>query len=593
MAIRTWRDPICSLRTAPIITALAGFITICFFVSGFPLIGHDTYFHLNNLVQFHAAQHEGEILPRWAPNACYGFGSTVFYFYPPLLNFVSSFVSSFTQSYPWAIRFTSVLILVAMTAACSDYLRVLSGDGRFRWLASVAYSASPYAFFDNVVRGCYSEYLAMAFIPLVFSGIEHCVPATNATVRRSTLPGILRVTFGTTLLVLSSIPLSAVCLVAAPLYIGCRVYSNWKRILPILVGAILSITLLAFYALPIWEFRSLVHLQHVTLYKNNEPFRTSPLQMMLSGIVNIGNITDLLLFVLTVWLIIAWIKRWKHERTSLALAMIVLLTGMIALHIPWFAGPAADHIAPIRLIQFPCRTYSITMLALAVLIATAHSRSEHRLALSLSCSSAAVTLVIATIVGSISHIRTLTDFPIESRQRACAFEYVPATVPGEARSVMHYARTHDADPEICSIDPLLSNECISVRSTGPEVSYYNITLQRTHVVRLHKFFWPLWHFTTVRGKTINMWPDSNGILCAMLPKGNYPLQLRLERANIERFGWHISILVAIAITLLIVRALLAKLELKNPRSSSETGVGSQDKRTRSRSAWFRVRLPLI
>jgi hypothetical protein len=581
MIFPTWSNAVYSSRTTYTAVVLAAFTMVGFFVSGFPLVGHDSYFHLNQLAQYHAAQRDGSPLPRWAMNAYYGFGSAAFYFYPPLLNLTASLCSSVTNSYPWAIRATGILSVIGMVFSFRDYLSAIGASHRMQWVASIAYATSPYAFFDYAVRGCYSEFYAMAFIPLLLSGVERILRASAEYDPR----GLLRILAGSVFLVLSSIPVSALCLITLSFYIAVRLpRSGWRRARSLAYMLARSLGCLAFYLFPIVELHNDVHLQHIICFHQNSQFRNFALASALSPGANTGNITDSLLLLLTLFALIISTYRWRQKRDVITGSMILPLCFTMLLHIPFVAAPLADAIPLVSLIQFPCRAYIFTSVCVGILLGTTKDANEKRQSQSLSYLTVGITVFLVASLASLYFMRSLQNAPIENPPRANAFEYVPAAVPGSAESVAAYARAHEADPDVWALDELQSGEKIEQIESKSESSRYSVMIRKAHPVRFHLFYWSRWKLARTNGDTIHTYADGHGMLCATLPEGSFDLQLTLIHSPMEQAGFTIST-VCIACTI-ITMMLHLKNSNKKPTLVEKTGVGSQDKRTRSRSAWL-------
>jgi hypothetical protein len=533
------RDTVILLRVAYTAIGFVALAMLAILFAGVPLVGHDSYFHLNNLAQFRAAQESGISLPRWAPNAYYGLGSPLFYFYPPLLNVTASVLLPFAASYPWAMRLTMVAIFILMILSCADYLSALHAGSSRKWIAAVAYSASPYAFFDIFVRGCYSEYYAMAFIPLILSGIERAMnPSGHQSAR---FASIWRITCGSALLLLTSIPISALCAIVLPLYLLVRMRGNpWQYLIPLTLGLLLAGLCAGFYLLPAMQFHNAVHLAHVVSFESNRHFQEFTLNLLVSGKHPTDDLVDFVLLLLTLALLIAWIAEWRSYRNAVALSWIVLLSVVILLHIPILAGPLADSFPAISLVQFPYRAYVLTSLSLGCYLGIMQRTFELRRAIYLVILSALCTVIFATIFLVFHSVRSGREFPIEPHQRSSAFEYTPREALGTPSSVLQFAREHENDPDILPIEVARKSDTLHLTQSDAALSHYHIALRETTHVRFHRFYWPLWQLVTDDGVQIPISSDEHGVLCAMLPAGRYDLHLSLARSWAERTGATVS-----------------------------------------------------
>src|SRR4051812_12913383 len=75
--------------------------------------GHDAILHLRWIEDWSASWRAGDVYPRWLPDANSGFGSPVFYFYPPLAYIIPALAGVLL---PWATADVLLRIVFGLTA---------------------------------------------------------------------------------------------------------------------------------------------------------------------------------------------------------------------------------------------------------------------------------------------------------------------------------------------------------------------------------------------------------------------------------------------------------------------------------------------
>ena len=88
---------------------------------------------------------QGELFPRWTPNAIYGYGAPILHYYPPLPSFIPAALTTLlTSNIPDAIRLT-FLIAFAGAGTATYSLALRHGGAKAGILAALIYVYSPFA----------------------------------------------------------------------------------------------------------------------------------------------------------------------------------------------------------------------------------------------------------------------------------------------------------------------------------------------------------------------------------------------------------------------------------------------------------------
>lgn len=127
---------------------------------------HDAPHSIFFLVEFDQTLRDGYVWPRWAPDFAFGYGYPLFNLYAPLAFYAAELLHLLGLSALDAIKTTYALATVGAGLAMYGFVRRLFG-----WqagaVASVAYMFAPFHLLEIFVRSAYSEFVAMAFFPLV------------------------------------------------------------------------------------------------------------------------------------------------------------------------------------------------------------------------------------------------------------------------------------------------------------------------------------------------------------------------------------------------------------------------------------------
>lgn len=136
-----------------------------FFHEGIPLT-HDGRIHIARIANFYASLMEGNIVPRWASNLNWGYGSPIIEFVYPLTSYLASLfhVVGFSLIDSTKLVFSFAFIFSVFTM----YVWVSAQWGRASgMIAAILYTFSPYRFVDLYVRGALGEHVAFIFPPLI------------------------------------------------------------------------------------------------------------------------------------------------------------------------------------------------------------------------------------------------------------------------------------------------------------------------------------------------------------------------------------------------------------------------------------------
>ncbi len=146
----------------------------------FPLLqnglynSHDSEAHVARFAGYFQAFRDGQIIPRWAGNLNYGYGSPLFIFFYPLPGYIASFLHLFNLSFESIFKIMIYLSFILSPIFLFIWLRKYAKE-EVAFIASVIYLLTPYRFLDTFVRGDIAELISFVFIPIIFFYIDKSI----------------------------------------------------------------------------------------------------------------------------------------------------------------------------------------------------------------------------------------------------------------------------------------------------------------------------------------------------------------------------------------------------------------------------------
>jgi hypothetical protein len=182
-------------RNLLIILALSLFAWAPLLTPAYFFQAHDAQHSVFYLVEFDQTLRDGYLWPRWAPDFAFGYGYPLFNIYAPLAIYATEILHLLGLGFVAAVK--AVYALATMGAGLTMYLFVgrlpAPGVGRVfgrnaALLAAVVYMYVPFHLVEIFVRSAYSEFVALALLPLVLYAFTELVAAPG--LRRLALAGL-------------------------------------------------------------------------------------------------------------------------------------------------------------------------------------------------------------------------------------------------------------------------------------------------------------------------------------------------------------------------------------------------------------------
>jgi hypothetical protein len=490
--------------------------------------GLDGRFHLYWISQFTEFIANGVFIPRWIPNSFNGFGSTAFYFYPPLTFYVAALIrtiTGFTDAHT-LYRIINILGTIGSFIAIQILLRALGVSGKQLVIAACLYTFAPFRLAEIYHRSALPTHVAYVFIPLFWRALLAIVRREWTTPKR-----ILILGFIAALLLLTNLPVIMVTVVCTTIA-GAVL---WKKIR---WGMVMELTGATIVAAGLAAFHYAASLSATPYVAVGVLMITHPKEDIRYFFSNFNLLADYHIFFVYAPVVLFAISYWYVRRKRLPLTEAECLvisiglagTAIIAfLDFPPTGWRFWNITPPLRLIAFPLRFYSQILLLTAVLVGIASTRVFRCVA------TYCIALCVAgAILPAVLAVLNLHVFKHAEPSLEDDWAYRPK-YPIERQDLIRVISLNN--PII--IKGVQPNEGLqSIRSVEQEEAF-KVTFNTAHVVSFHRFYWPYWHLY-INGTEIPSQPDSSGRATAVLPAGHYTADWRLERTPIETAGLWIS-----------------------------------------------------
>jgi hypothetical protein len=494
--------------------------------------GVDAGYHLTWIRGFTSLVSQGVYIPRWLPQAFYGFGGPTFYFYPPLtyyLAFILRSVTSITNPVP-LFQATSLVATIMSFVATWILLRSLNATKYQSILGSVIYTFAPYRVAELYSMASLSSHFAYVFIPLVWYGLIKLANTNSLRTYRE----ILLLAISIALLVLTNIPvalLTAISVVVVSLF--CAHNINKGTLRRVLVAVLLSIGLCCFYLLPILEFKGQTQLTHLTDVR----------EYFIDDLIHGRNIPGLYHLVVLYAAILVLVISYRNARKKRILFQplerriirggFLVCSLILIMELPMAAPWLFSAVPGFQLIQGTWRFYIDIVLfcALVVGIASSEELVQASRKIVYLWTLAAIPLMFLIIF----NFHLYPHHPLDFSEPA---EYVPIYALSNHRELDSILRSHATDLPLCA-SYLESGEHLKQIVNLPYLQKYDVVLLSTRNTISHRFYWPAWHLYA-NAKEIKTHPDSIGRATALLPAGHYTIEWKLERLPLEMAGLWVS-----------------------------------------------------
>jgi hypothetical protein len=359
-----------------IILALSVFAWAPLMTSAYFFQAHDAPHSIFYLVEFDQTLRDGYLWPRWAPDFAFGYGYPLFNIYAPLAIYAAEIFHVVGLSFVASVK--AVYALVTIAAGLGMYLFVRRLFGRTAGLlAAVVYMYVPFHLVEIFVRSAYSEFVALALLPIVLYAFTELVAAPSLARLALTglVYGMLALTHHTSFFTFTPFLIVYILFLLVGTWRGKGKSHALRATLHSLAGGVLGLSLAAIYLVPLLAESRYVKLEQWTAYNYDYGQHFVYFSQLLSPLWDYGysgpGIEDGMPFQLgAVALVLVAFGAWRalsshfpHRRTAL---FYLAATGIIV----WLMSPAAQFVwqgLPIAsLVQFPWRLLGLTAITMSV-----------------------------------------------------------------------------------------------------------------------------------------------------------------------------------------------------------------------------------
>ncbi|WP_119462685.1 hypothetical protein [Rhodospirillaceae bacterium SYSU D60014] len=510
------------------------------------LAGHDAKHHVRWLHFFAEQFWQGTLYPRWLPEMNAGFGSPVFFIYPPLPYFVTALLHPFAPDpaaapYRLAAGIALSLFVGGMGTFC--WMRELVSR-RNALLSAILFILLPYhLLIDVYLRVAYAELWALAWAPWALFAIHRFD-------RNPPLYGILCAA-SLAALALSHAP-SIPLLVPAILAYGLSVALIKRQLLPIgiTIGAvILSFPLCAAYLATALNHGELInqaalfdgrHHYSRWLLFGAEPWPSEETwRMILATVFAQGGMT--VLFGLVLLSGPTSLRRWGWTPLLLAAGSLFLMT-------TW-SDPVWRLFPVLQKVQFPWRFLIVQTVALTALAGLALEACARRPARIAAWMRPAVHFGLVGL--ALVNVALLP--PIAANREAISTESVFALPRGPKEYVLgDLDKLRQLFPRRSRALVTAGEGRVAVRDWRSRRVALEIDARTTVTVAVRQFHYTGWRYVSDNG--VAKAADALvrlGVVGLKLPPGRHHVELTLTPTGEERFGRMASLL---SVAALIVAA---------------------------------------
>ena len=522
---KEWKEWSPAGRLAFVLVASVSAVSILFGILDYPVIGHDSYVHLNWLDQFTRLREQGIAYPRWLPDSFGGFGSPSFYFYPPLPYWIASFFYSI-HSFSPGVLFSLLQLSAAIGSIITSYflLRSRSTSALSSLFSALIYSFLAYRFCDVYVRNALGEHCALAFLPLVF------------IVHTDSLRRIAILTIGWTGLLLTNLPVAYIAGISTLVFYAATAYksvagngqiqlgSTRATFLSQLIAVIIAVLTSAVYLVPAIGLRDQIHSGHLQdLFLKTSQYGFAVLDLF-QGTFDWLRLLSIFTLICGILLTI---QTWKSvEPSDRGWKWVAVVA--IFFQLPFMSTLLWRYVPGMEYLQFSWRWNGMLLLAIAYYAARRKNSTSVCFAIAL----AVVTLFCELTIGR--NILLRPPLPLNT-YRMDAPEYAPISTPNNPYEVIGLTQRWAADSSVVALGFTLPSDSIHLSAKHPTEWNFSTSLSRETPVRFHMLYWPYWR--AFRGQDpIALKPDVNGCSTAILPVGSYGLHLVLIRSPYESIG---------------------------------------------------------
>lgn len=491
--------------------------------------GHDFLLHFHRIYALENAIRHGIFLPRWLPDAVYGYGSPIFTFVWGVPYYLGVFIHMMGLSYEWVFRI--LLILPSVLSGIGFYLWTKPKYGKWAaGIGAIVYVWTPYRFLDSFIRNALGELFFFAFFPFVLYFLD------KAYSKKMIFLGA----FATALLIYSH---QGLLLVGFPILIGYILLSlrenKKKKILYnqlfILTGGLL---LTFFYWFPAIIYQNIISIGNINITSSKFPPLLSLIRskweggsiydgrrLIMSFQIGLANLG--ILFLAHILALHSFIKK-RRKTTYLFFWLMVFWLSIFFMQpiSKWFW----NNIPFIANLQFPFRLLFIPMFVSSVLASLILSRvSKYKRYL------LGILFVVGVIIDNRNHLGALNK-EIDSKE----FISYSGTYDVGGETLPKYVSLKDINKNLAEFTIISGKGIINSQQRQDYESTASVTMENDGQLLIKRIYFPGWQVYQ-DGKQIDNFKKGNGIIIP-LTKSQSNIKVTYRNPPLVIFSNYISII---------------------------------------------------
>lgn len=510
--------------------------------------GHDFQPHVASWLEVAGQWREGNLFPRWAAGANFGFGEPRFIFYPPGSGIIGAALGTVL---PWRmvpgafIWLTIILACMSMWFFAREWLTETQAV-----VASLLYIANPYSFALIYYRSDFAEFLASALFPLLFSGT---VGVVRGNWRRMPL-----LAFAMAGIWLANAPAAVVATysVALIVVVGCVSRRSFEGLLLGASALFAGLFVSAFYLVPAWWEQRFVQIANAASvnYSAENNFLFTRLNDPDYNLFNwkISAIAVTLIVFTGLGLVLCF--RQRHRWSEVWWGLAALYCAAVSLMVP-ISGFFWRHLPEMRFLQFPWRWLLAVNVAFAF-FGGAAGRPGWSITWWISLM-LVILAAAATIAGDTDWDSEDLNAVVQAVSAGRGYEGIEGFQPRDARS----DDLDESAPLVSEYDPVSGDTYepeetkIVIRQWSSEQKSFDETSPQPVSLALRLLSYPAWE-VHVDGQSIaTQTVPETGQLSFPLTAGTHHVQILFRRTRDRTIGGLISISSFIGLLLLMFFAL--------------------------------------
>ncbi|HOZ80649.1 MAG TPA: 6-pyruvoyl-tetrahydropterin synthase-related protein [Candidatus Woesebacteria bacterium] len=484
---------------------------------------------------------DGQIPCRWSPDLGYGYGYPLFNFYPPMPYFVGQVFRTFGFNYLTTVKLTALTQIVLSTLAM--YLLASSIFGSFGGLVSaIFYAYAPYHALNIYVRGAMNEAWAAVFFPLIFH-------FSRKLIIDKKISSLILFSLSFSGLLLSHNPMALTFTLFLFIWVLFFLYQNYRSIkdtlqtiLKLFISAIFSLSLTAFYTIPVLLETKYVQIE--TMFQNYYHWSvhfTSLKQLFISNYWGDGAsvwgqddrmsfMVGYLHWLLPLFLILYFIFSFVKTKKISTISFVSLLTALMGFFAAFMTHERSAFIwlliSPIQKIQFPWRflNHSVFLLSISVGIIPSLFSSFKKYSLYLSS-----LILLIVVFLNISYFTPITHGPISEQQKLSGKAWVNQVTSGIYDYLPKTARIAAQGPAkdfVDSLSPEVKYQVTNAKK-GTNWQMFDLFLEKSTNVTLPILSYPIFKVYDNNQLIDYSVEPELGRLVVSLSSGNHQLFIKL------------------------------------------------------------------